>query len=146
MLGTRNVALAAVGLGGKIFVLDMGEAVRIGDLAEQMIRLSGKRPGIDVPIVYTGLRPGEKLYEELFHADEHLTPTGHDKLLLAHYRPVEQETLDRCLEAMEAACAAYDEPRLCELLKGLVPEFGEGGEGSAEPPPNNVIPLERVKR
>lgn len=137
---------AVTGRGGEIFVLDMGEPVRIHDLAEQMIRLSGKQPGIDVPIVFTGLRPGEKLYEELFHEEERLAPTGHEKLRLAHVREVDRETLARSLEEMEAACVAYDEQRLVHLLKVLVPEFGEAKRGGTEPAPSNVVSLERAKR
>jgi FlaA1/EpsC-like NDP-sugar epimerase len=137
---------AVAGKGGEIFVLDMGEPVRIRDLAEQMIRLSGKQPGVDVPIVFTGLRPGEKLYEELFHEEERLAPTGQDKLRLAHVREVDQETLDRSLEEMEAACAAYDEQRLLDLLKVLVPEFGEARRGGGERAPSNVVALDRARR
>jgi FlaA1/EpsC-like NDP-sugar epimerase len=137
---------AVAGKGGEIFVLDMGEPVRIRDLAEQMIRLSGKRPGVDVPIVFTGLRPGEKLYEELFHEAERLAPTGHEKLRLAHVRQVDQGTLARSLEEMEAACAAYDEQRLGQLLKVLVPELGATRNGAGEPAPSNVVSLERAKR
>ncbi len=130
---------AVAGKGGEIFVLDMGEPVRIRDLAEQMIRLSGKRPGVDVPIVFTGLRPGEKLYEELFHEEEQPVPTAHEKLRLAHVREVDQETLARSLEEMEAACAAYDEQRLVHLLKVLVPEFGEARRGGVEPAASSVV-------
>ena len=137
---------AVAGNGGEIFVLEMGEPVRIRDLAEQMIRLSGKQPGVDVPIVFTGLRPGEKLYEELFHEEERLAPTGHEKLRLAHVREVDQETLARSLEEMEAACAAYDEQRLVHLLKVLVPEFGEARKAGAEAASSNVVALERAKR
>jgi len=137
---------AVAGNGGEIFVLEMGEPVRIRDLAEQMIRLSGKQPGVDVPIVFTGLRPGEKLYEELFHEEERLAPTGHEKLRLAHVREVDQETLARSLEEMEAGCAAYDEQRLVHLLKVLVPEFGEARKAGAEAASSNVVALERAKR
>ncbi|MCU0935256.1 MAG: polysaccharide biosynthesis protein, partial [Gammaproteobacteria bacterium] len=137
---------AVAGRGGEIFVLDMGEPVRIRDLAEQMIRLSGKQPGVDIPIVFTGLRPGEKLYEELFHAEEDLEPTGHDKLRLARVRQVDRETLGRVLEEMEQASAAYDEPRLSDLLKQLVPELAESGRVICEPAANNVVPLGRAKR
>jgi FlaA1/EpsC-like NDP-sugar epimerase len=137
---------AAAGEGGEIFVLDMGEPVRITYLAEQMIRLSGKRPGVDIPIVYTGLRPGEKLYEELFHQEEHLSPTGHDKLLLARYREVDHDTLERALVGLEDACGMYDEERICELLRTLVPEFGEGRAPAAVPTVDNVVQFERAKR
>ncbi|MCU0937252.1 MAG: polysaccharide biosynthesis protein [Gammaproteobacteria bacterium] len=137
---------AVAGRGGEIFVLDMGEPVRIRDLAEQMIRLSGKRPGVEVPIVFTGLRPGEKLYEELFHEEERLVSTGHEKLRLAHVREVDPETLDRTLEEMGAACVAYDEARLTELLKVLVPELGDARRRGVEPAARNVLTFERAKR
>ena len=74
---------SASGQGGQVFVLDMGEPIKISYLAEQMIRLSGKRPGDDIRIEYIGLRPGEKLHERLFLDQEHLQPTAHEKLLLA---------------------------------------------------------------
>lgn len=74
---------ASLGKGGEIFVLDMGEPVKIVDLAEQLIRLYGLVPEVDIPIQFTGLRPGEKLYEELFYPAESLSPTAHPKVLLA---------------------------------------------------------------
>jgi FlaA1/EpsC-like NDP-sugar epimerase len=73
----------SMGSGGEIYVLDMGEPVSISYLAEQMIRLSGNEPGKDIEIVYTGLRPGEKLFEELFHEKERLVGTQHEKIFLA---------------------------------------------------------------
>src|SRR6185312_14912800 len=77
----------AIGRGGEIFVLDMGEPVRIRDLAEKLIQLSGLRPYQDIQIVYTGLRPGEKMHEELFYTREELQGTTHPKLLLANAVP-----------------------------------------------------------
>ncbi len=114
---------AAAGRGGEIFVLDMGEPIKIRYLAEQMIRLSGKRPGIDIEIRYTGLRPGEKLNEELFYADENLAPTGHSKLLLAYSRPCDPRIIAKLLDQMAKACQAYDEEQLLILLRTLVPEY-----------------------
>ncbi|CAM5329941.1 hypothetical protein RLIN73S_04305 [Rhodanobacter lindaniclasticus] len=70
---------ACIGKGGEIFALDMGEPIRIRDLAEQMIRLAGRKPGSEIPIVYTGLRAGEKLFEELFHPLENYSATAHAK-------------------------------------------------------------------
>lgn len=114
---------AAAGSGGEIFVLDMGEPIKIRYLAEQMIRLSGKRPGIDIEIRYTGLRPGEKLNEELFYADENLASTGHSKLLLALSRPCDPRIIAKLLDQMAKACQAYDEEQLLILLRTLVPEY-----------------------
>ncbi len=113
---------AVIGDGGEIFVLDMNEPVKIRYLAEQMIRLSGKVPGKDIEIKYVGLRPGEKLYEELFHEQEKLQPTGHEKILLAQYRKVDWESLSTAMAEMEQACGRFDEASLMQLLQKLVPE------------------------
>jgi FlaA1/EpsC-like NDP-sugar epimerase len=111
-----------IGRGGEIFVLDMGEPVKITYLAEQLIRLSGKTPGEDIEIIYTGLRPGEKLYEELFHDTETLQETSHPKILLALCRQLDKEVLDRMFDAMQAACHQGDQRVLREMLIELVPE------------------------
>ncbi len=134
-----------MGQGGEIFVLNMGEPVKIGYLAEQMIRLSGKIPGEDVQIVYTGLRPGEKLYEELFYEQEGLTETGYDKIMLAQSREVDWGYLNETVDAMERASKDYDEAQFTPLLKLLVPEMGES---PALPvvPPSNVVVLKRGKK
>ncbi|WP_457668862.1 polysaccharide biosynthesis protein [Thiolapillus sp.] len=113
---------SVLGEGGEIFVLDMGQPVRIQYLAEQLIRLSGKKPGEDIEIEYIGLRPGEKLYEELFHEQESLQPTAHEKILQARYRPVPWDELSRFMEDAETACNAYDCRQLSDLLTRLVPE------------------------
>jgi len=111
-----------LGEGGEIFVLDMGEAVKIRYLAEQMIRLSGKTPDVDIDIVYTGLRPGEKLFEELFHDQEALQPTHHEKILLARYRSLDWAQLNKKLCEIQRAVDSYDEDFLEEALRALVPE------------------------
>lgn len=114
---------SALGQGGEIFALDMGEPVRIGDLAEQMIRLAGKRPGKDIAISYTGLRPGEKLREELFHPQERYIDTSHRKIFLAQSRSADwNELIDR-LDRCAAAVAEFDDESLGRLLHDLVPEF-----------------------
>lgn len=122
-----------MGEGGEIFVLDMGEPIKINYLAEQMIRLSGKTPGVDIDIVYTGLRPGEKLCEELFHALERLEVTAHEKVRLARHRPVDWTWLNERLDEIADACVRVDEERLVNSLKQLVPEYGQqqsGGEAA----------------
>ena len=111
-----------IGRGGEIFVLDMGEPVKISYLAEQLIRLSGKTPGEDIEIVYTGLRPGEKLYEELFHDAEKLAETSHPKILLAQCRQMDKELLEKTFDAMQRACNQGDESVLRDMLIELVPE------------------------
>ena len=112
-----------MGSGSEIYVLDMGEPVSITYLAEQMIRLSGNEPGKDIEIVYTGLRPGEKLFEELFHEKEHLTGTQHEKIFLARHRQIDWELLDKTIAEMETACVNYDETALLKGIATLVPEL-----------------------
>ncbi len=114
---------SVMGKGGEIFVLDMGEPIKISYLAEQMIQLSGKVPGEDIAIVYTGLRPGEKLYEELFHEKEALQSTDHAKILLARHRGFAWERLSEIMDQLNAACASYDEHALRTFMKELVPEW-----------------------
>jgi FlaA1/EpsC-like NDP-sugar epimerase len=123
---------AVIGEGGEIFVLDMGEPVKIRYLAERMIRLAGKEPGKDVEIVYTGLRPGEKLYEELFHEKEVLGPTRHNKILLARHRKIAWSILTDTFDEMKYACDQFDEEKLRHLLEYLVPERHEYGESTVD--------------
>jgi FlaA1/EpsC-like NDP-sugar epimerase len=130
---------AALGKGGEIFALDMGEPVKIRDLAEQMIRLAGKRPAIDVPIVYTGLRAGEKLFEELFHQQENYSATAHAKVFLAQSRLVAWELLQTQLQRAAEAVAVFDEETLRGQVSGLLPSF----RWSEVAQPGNVVPLRR---
>ncbi|WED43915.1 polysaccharide biosynthesis protein [Legionella cardiaca] len=111
------------GQGGEIFVLDMGEPIKISYLAEQMIRLAGKEPGKDITIRYTGLRPGEKLYEELFHPSEQLAQTQHEKLFKAKFRHLEWNELTQTIRLLNMACTMHNNSELYILLKSLVPEF-----------------------
>jgi FlaA1/EpsC-like NDP-sugar epimerase len=111
------------GSGGEIFVLDMGEPIKIKYLAEQMIRLAGKTPGEDIQIQYTGLRPGEKLFEELFHPSEELVQTAHEKLFKARFRAIDWDELTETIRMIQNACNTHQSDELFILLKSLVPEF-----------------------
>jgi len=121
---------SVMGEGGEIFVLDMGEPVRILYLAEQMIRLSGRRPGEDIEIRITGLRPGEKLHEELFHNDEDLTDTRHEKVMLARSRRTDWQTLQDCLEKFRTALEQGRNDDIEQCLRRLVPEMSIDDEAA----------------
>jgi len=108
---------------GKILVLDMGEPVRILDLAQQLIRLAGLRPDDDIKIKIIGTRPGEKLSEETFHGGESLVPTETKGVLLAAPRPGDHQELSRILGDLAEACARADAEHVAEILHELVPEF-----------------------
>lgn len=117
---------SATGSQHAIYTLDMGEPVPIRMLAEQMIRLAGKQPERDIAIVYTGLRPGEKLHETLFHADERYRPTSHPKILQAEARDIVSERIQAASGRMRDAVARYDLEELALVLRESVPEFLPG--------------------
>ncbi len=121
--GQLILQAAVLGEGGEVFVLDMGEPVRISYLAEQLIRLAGKEPGRDIDIVYTGLRPGEKLFEELFHEHEAYAKTGHEKILLARNAHNGVTGLEQQLKRGERAVREYDSEVIRDVLMSLVPEL-----------------------
>jgi FlaA1/EpsC-like NDP-sugar epimerase len=118
---------AVIGDGGEVFVLDMGEPVKIRYLAEQMIRLSGREPGREVQIQYVGLRPGEKLFEELFYDAEDLVATSHPKIRVA--QGADAVLADRpgvCtvwLDDLRQAVEQQQTERLRDLLAELIPEW-----------------------
>jgi FlaA1/EpsC-like NDP-sugar epimerase len=120
-----QLILQAVAIGSlqAVYTLDMGEPVSIRLLAEQMITLAGKQPGRDIAIVYTGLRPGEKLHETLFHAEERYRPTTHPKILQADARSVSAERIESAIVRMREAVADYDVDTLGQVLRESVPEF-----------------------
>ncbi len=113
----------AMGEGGEIFVLDMGKPVLISDLAKQMIQLSGLVVGEDIDIIFTGLRPGEKLFEELLHDGETLQDTAHGKLFLASSRQVEWSLLKEQIEALRSAACSRDVEKMTSIIHEIVPEF-----------------------
>lgn len=113
----------AMGQGGEIFVFDMGKPMKIAELARKMIRMTGKEPGRDIQIVYTGLRPGEKLYEELLNNAENTLPTYHEKIMIAKVRAYDFGDVTRQVDQLiESARKHYLTPTVARM-KQLVPEF-----------------------
>ena len=129
---------------GKLFVLDMGEPVRIVDLARQMIRLAGKRPDQDIEIKYVGLRPGEKLHEELLHAREKLVESPHAGLLLASPRVGIRQMLARDIDALETAVDDDNSELALRLLRRVIPEFSSETVPSVLPPRERSLTLVRT--
>jgi len=122
VVGLGKAALPGGEQGG-IFVLDMGKPVRILDLARQMILLAGLRPDVDVRIEFTGLRPGEKLFEELFHGREPPVPTGHGGLLMAMPRTGDAALVGRAIEEIAALCRRGDSAAALAAVRAMVPEY-----------------------
>lgn len=114
---------SVLGQGGEVFVLDMGDQIKIVDLARNMIVLSGLVPGKDIEIVFTGLRPGEKLYEELFDGDEQVEPTAHAKINRAIGAPFQAHELRQWVEELPRRLSGHTEETLFEDLKRRVPSF-----------------------
>ena len=126
---------------GAIYMLDMGEPVLIRDLAKQMIRLAGKQPGADIAIVYTGLRPGEKLHESLFYFDENSRPTSHPKVLEAGAREFSAEYVLGNVTRLREAVAAYDVDAMLEILSSTVPEYAPLQEAKRANARANIVPF-----
>jgi len=130
VLGVGDAELPAAREGG-IFVLDMGEPVKIVDLARQIIRLAGLLPEQDVEIRFTGLRPGEKLHEELFHGHEPPVPTGYPGLLMATPRTADPAIVGRAVEEIATACRGGQARLALTLLGRMVPEFAHNADGDS---------------
>jgi FlaA1/EpsC-like NDP-sugar epimerase len=122
----------AMGEGGEVFILRMGTPVKIVDMARDLIRLSGKEPDEDIKIVFTGLREGEKLYEELITVGEDILPTSHEKVMVLHSNhcfngsknPQEAKNyLDREIDGLVDIAARHDATGIKMKLKEIVPEF-----------------------
>ncbi|MBF0166163.1 MAG: polysaccharide biosynthesis protein [Alphaproteobacteria bacterium] len=120
---------------GQIFVLDMGKPVKIVDLARQMIRLAGRHPDQDIKIVYTGLRPGEKLFEEIFHGAEPPLATERSGILVASPRPNDHASLAALLDALETDCKNSEQAKVLSTLCQLVPEYREPDHHAKETSP-----------
>lgn len=114
---------SSMGQGGEIFVLDMGAPVKIVDLARNLILLSGLRPNEDIRIEFTGIRPGEKLYEELCTFDESSIPTRHEKIKMFTGASVTYNEMKLPIEILQQICAARDVAQLVLRLKGMVPDY-----------------------
>jgi len=112
---------STLGRGGEIFILDMGEPVYINYLAEQMIKLSGFIPNIDINIEYIGLRPGEKMHEELFYDNESRVETAHSKILLAKHPLVNIESMNTKISEIVNSIEKFDDHYFKELIKEIVP-------------------------
>ena len=123
VLQASALGAGQVDLRGRVFVLDMGQPVRIADLARQMIRLAGLRPDTDIHIKYTGLRPGEKLSEELFHEGESIEPTGIPRVDVASPRTLDLASCVAALATLEDACRNGRQAEAVRLLSALVPEY-----------------------
>ena len=110
-----------------VYTLDMGQPIAIRELAEQMIRLAGKRPERDIQIVYTGLRPGEKMHEMLFHPDESYLPTRHPRILQARPRPLDAVKMEKAVEKLSRLIGqGSDDMALLMLLQEVVADFEPG--------------------
>jgi FlaA1/EpsC-like NDP-sugar epimerase len=112
-----------MGKGGEIFVLDMGEPVKVLDLARQMIRLSGFEPDREIKIVFTGLRPGEKLFEELRLDGEGIKPTFHEKISMSENNQIEFEEVRRWLDHLSGFVEGRNVHGLISELMTIVPEY-----------------------
>jgi FlaA1/EpsC-like NDP-sugar epimerase len=143
----------AQGRGGELFMLDMGDPVRIVDLARDMIRLSGLEEGVDIEIQFSGIRPGEKLYEEMFFNDEIAEPTEHPKVLRARNGRHDAANDEAIRELIDAAVSYAEDSRLRLLLRSVVPDFSENGHvpmatplGTELTPKRRSIPSGEAKR
>ncbi len=117
------IQAGAMGQGGETFVLDMGEPIRILDLATNLVRLSGLRPGVDIDIVFTGIRPGEKLYEELLTAEDKTRATRHERIFIHIEQPVEPERMLPAIDQLISRVAEAPLPEVRAILKRIVPEY-----------------------
>ncbi|MCK4851204.1 MAG: polysaccharide biosynthesis protein, partial [Phycisphaerae bacterium] len=118
---------AAMGQGAEIFVLDMGEPVKIVDLATELIKLSGLRPRVDIDITFTGIRPGEKLFEELSTKGEDMVATEHEKIFVWQHRPWDPEELRRTMKKLQAVVLSESNGEIVRVLQEAVPEFHSAG-------------------
>jgi FlaA1/EpsC-like NDP-sugar epimerase len=119
----------SMGEGGEIFILRMGTPIRIDDLARDLIRLSGFEPEVDIGIEYIGLRPGEKLYEELSTEGEGIVPTSHDKILVLRGAECDLEVLHGKIDGLARLAYDHDREGIRGMLQGIVSEYSPSRRG-----------------
>lgn len=117
------IQAGAMGVGGEIFVLDMGEPIRIIDLAQNLVRLSGLKPGEDIDIVFTGMRPGEKLYEELLTREDRTRASRHERIFVARQDSVDERQVMRSVDTLVGMAEAGETDSIVRALGQLVPEY-----------------------
>ncbi|HHY79566.1 MAG TPA: polysaccharide biosynthesis protein, partial [Thermoanaerobacter sp.] len=117
------IQAGAFAKGGEIFILDMGDPVKIDDLAKDMIRLSGLEPNQDIEIKYTGLRPGEKLFEELLLSEEGLTATKNNRIFIARPTHIDKAAFAEELEQLKNILIEEREKDFVEIIRSIVPTF-----------------------
>jgi len=113
----------SMGKGGEIFVFDMGKSVKITDLAKKMVQLSGLELGKDIQLVFTGLRPGEKLYEELLATEENTLPTHHEKILIARVKEYDFEDVKKSVNELIGLFDTQNNIAIVTKMKEMVPEY-----------------------
>jgi len=133
------IQAGSMGKGGEIFLLEMGSPVKITSLAENLIRLSGMKPDKDIKIVYTGLRPGEKLFEELLTEGEGIKETYHEKIKVLDSGKMDIQSIDGYIEKLAKACRENDALQIKAILKELVPEYSPSLIKYTLPPAPNVV-------
>ena len=134
-----------MGEGGEIFILDMGSPVRILDLAEEMITLTGLRPYVDMEISFTGLRPGEKLFEELELTGEQIAKTRHPKILIGRLNAYPPEEVERALRFLEELAREGDGTAVRKFLNSLLPEANLGvRRATRDATPAEAVPEQRA--
>jgi FlaA1/EpsC-like NDP-sugar epimerase len=133
----------AMGKGGEIFILDMGTAININEMAHELIKLSGLEPNVDIKIEFTGLRPGEKLYEELITEGEGILPTHHEKILVLEGTVCSMTDLNEAIRCLEQMAREQDANGIRKALEKILPEYHQAplsaeNTAMASPPPETL--------
>jgi FlaA1/EpsC-like NDP-sugar epimerase len=128
----------SMGKGGEIFILDMGTPIKIADMARDLIRLSGFEPDVDIKIEYVGLRPGEKLYEELITEGENIVPTHHKKIMVLKGIECELQLINGKIDELTHLAGEQMGDRIKSKLKEIVPEY-DSKAGAGHPPSSRKV-------